>query len=208
MIRLKTTKLKENSMNFFDLLKHRKSIRKFTTEEITEEELEKILFAARSAPIGSNLYKDIHLTVVRNDEVLKSLSEATVKRIQDREKVQKLMGDSQFTPPPLSSNFFYGAPLVIFVSHRKQDIQPSIEYSNVACVTYSMHLATTDLGLGSVFIWAVLESMRKIPELDNTHLLELPEGFEPLLGLAIGHPVDKERNPREDRPDKITVNNI
>ena len=100
---------------------------------------------------------------------------------------------------------FYLAPTVIFVSHRKQDIQPGIEFSNVACVTFSMHMAAANLGLGSVFMWFALESMREIPALDNTAVLNLPKGFEPLLGLAVGYP-DKEVSQRELSLDKISVN--
>ncbi|MDR2487531.1 MAG: hypothetical protein LBD12_06140 [Clostridiales Family XIII bacterium] len=46
--------------------------------------------------------------------------------------------------------------------------------------------------------------MRDIPELDNTHLLNLPEGFTPLLGIAVGHPL-KEPEPRELSAEKIKV---
>jgi nitroreductase len=45
-----------------------------------------------------------------------------------------------------------------------------------------------ELGLGSVFMWHALESMREIPELDNSYLLNLPEDFSPLLGIALGYP--------------------
>jgi len=41
--------------------------------------------------------------------------------------------------------------------------------------------------IGSCFMWFALDSMRRNPELDRTDLLGLPEGFEPLLGLAVGH---------------------
>ena len=51
-----------------------------------------------------------------------------------------------------------------------------------------MHLEATSLGLGSVFMWGALESARMLPEFDRTDLLELPEDFQPLLGLAVGHP--------------------
>jgi hypothetical protein len=85
-------------------------------------------------------------------------------------------------------DIFYHAPLVIFVPHRKRDLQLHIEWANAACVVYSMHLEATSLGLGSVFMWGALESARKYPEYDHTDPLNLPDGFEPLIGLAIGHP--------------------
>jgi nitroreductase len=37
-------------------------------------------------------------------------------------------------------------------------------------------------------MWHALESMREIPELDNSYLLNLPEDFSPLLGIALGYP--------------------
>ena len=30
--------------------------------------------------------------------------------------------------------------------------------------------------------------MREIPSLDHTDLLELPEDFQPVMGLAVGYP--------------------
>jgi len=47
--------------------------------------------------------------------------------------------------------------------------------------------------------------MREIPELDNTAILRLPEGFEPLIGVAVGYPA-VEPGAREISADKITVN--
>lgn len=175
-------------MNYFDLLKYRKSVRKFTDQQITEKELSDILLAANSAPVGSAFFKDIHLIVVQNNDILNKLSQAQNKRFEDKKRMKEILGENSpvldvektiKAPDP-----FYGAPTVIFVSHRNQKIQPGIEYSNVACITFAMHLAATYLGLGSVFLWGVLEAMRELPELDNSFLLNVPDGFSPILGLV------------------------
>ncbi|MDR2517554.1 MAG: nitroreductase family protein, partial [Spirochaetaceae bacterium] len=174
-------------MDFFDVLKHRRSTRKFSGEAITAEHLSRILLAANGAPVGSNMYKDIHLTAAGNRETLNRLSEATAKRFENRAELEKIMGDMKPETVP-AAHFrdpFYGAPLVLFISHRNQTVQPGIEFANAACIAYSVHLAATELGLGSVFIWGALESMRLIPEMDNTRLLRLPDDFTPLLGVAI-----------------------
>ena len=195
-------------MDYFELLGYRKSIRKFTEEKVSQDDLTKILVAANAAPVGSNMYKDVHLTVVRDRGVLDKLSEAAVKRYEDKETMKRIVGDIRESERPEKvTDPFYAAQLVIFVSHRKQDLQPGIEYSNVACIALSMHLAATALGLGSVLMWGSLEAMRVIPELDNTAALELPEGFEPLLGVAFGH-MEKGPIARDIKPDKITLNYI
>jgi hypothetical protein len=56
-------------------------------------------------------------------------------------------------------------------------------------------------------MWHALESMRELPELDNSYLLHVPEGFSPLLGIAIGHPA-KPPAIRELRTDKIKTDYI
>jgi nitroreductase len=193
-------------MDYVELLRSRQSVRRFTPEQISQDHLAAIVAAASGAPVGSNRYEDIHLTVVQRRNVLDKLADAAIKRWEDKDVIRRIVGDNpgagierKMTDP------FYGAPTVIFVSHRKQDIQPGIEFANVACVAGFMHLDAANLGLGSVLMWIALESMRAIPALDNTAILRLPDGFEPLLGVAVGHPAGNV-SAREARADKISVN--
>ena len=76
-------------MDYFELMKRRTSSRKFTEEQITEEELAKILDAGMRAPVGSNRYKDLHFTVVEDSDVLQKLAEAAVIRRSNTEERQK-----------------------------------------------------------------------------------------------------------------------
>ena len=194
-------------MDYFELLRHRRSNRRFTREQISDEELSSLLLAANAAPVGSAMYGDIHLTVVQNRGILQELSLAAMQRSRDKAELDKIRGKLRAAGEQSVFDPFYGAPTVIFVSHRRQKLQPGIEFSNVACVTYSMHLAASELGLCSVFSWYALESMRMLPELDRSSLLQLPEDFEALLGLSVGHFVHPPRE-REIGLEKISVNYI
>lgn len=196
-------------MDFEKVLNLRQSTRKYQDKQITEEELEKILNAANKAPIGSNKYDDVHITVVQNQEVILKLCEAAWERFSKRQKLEEIAGDTvdKAKSRELHNNLFYDAPTVIFVSHRKQDLQPGIEWANVTSIINQMHLKATDLGLGSVYMWGALESMRIIPELDNTKLLNLPEGFKPLIALAVGYPIE-ELKEHSIRHKNITINKI
>ena len=181
-------------MDYYELLKKRTSSRKFTDEALTEEEIAKILEAGALAPVGSNRYKDLHFTVVQDKEVLRKLAEASLIRRSNTKEMAAIINNVSNADEILEQSNaydpFYHAAAVIFISHRKQDLEPHIEWCNVASVTLAMHLATVELGLGSCFMWFALDSMRRIPELDHTDLLNLPEDFEPLLGLAVGHIVE------------------
>lgn len=192
-------------MDFDQILSWRQSTRTYEDRQITGEQVEKILAAANRAPVGSNLYKDIHITVVQDKETLLTLCEAAWKRFSSKEKVREIAGDTAEGTNLHRPNLFYGAPTVFFVSHRVQDVQPGIDWANVTSVTALMHLEATDLGLGSVFMWGALESMRLFPELDHTSLLELPQGFTPLIGLAVGHPA-RALGPSKKRHAPIAVN--
>ena len=157
--------------------------------------------------MGSNLNEDIRITVVRDRSVLAELAAAMKRRREDKaalaritEKIPDKGGIAQGGFDP-----FYGAPVVFIVSHRKQDLQPGIEFSNVMSVAMMMHLEATELGLGSVFMWGSLEAMRMYPEYDRSSVLQLPQDFRPLLGLAVGYPAQPAES-REIDPDKFTVN--
>jgi len=196
-------------VDFFELLTHRCSVRKFTDQPVSREAIDRIVLAANSAPVGSNLYRDLHLTVVRDRDVLHKLGEAARYRLKDKATMRAITKTIPGQEEPKKKDFdpFYGASVVIFVSHRKQDLQPGIEYCNVASVVQTMHLAATELGLSSVFMWGSMEAMRIYPQFDNTDLLHLPENFEPLLALAIGYG-EKDIAPRVLNDQKISRNDV
>lgn len=193
-------------MNYFDLLSARSSCRKYTDEPVSREELIRILLAANAAPIGSNRTEDIHLTVVEDRGVLDQLAECMKRRREDKLAMANITEKIKDEHAKPQSNFdpFYGAPMVIFISHRDQTIQPGIEFCNVTTVAMAIHLAATELGLGSVFMWGSLEAMRMYPEYDNTAALQLPKGFKPLLGVAIGHAA-AEKPAKDLRSDNFTI---
>ena len=176
-------------IDYLELAKTRSSCRKYTDEPVSDEDIHKIILAANAAPVGSSRFDDIHLTVVKDRKVLDALAEAVQERFKDKKTIAKIIGEVNGPEVPTKGKDdpFYHAPVVIFISHRKQDLQPRIEWANVSAVAYSMHLEATSLGLGSVFMWGALEAARVLPAFDRTDLLELPEDFQPLLGLAVGH---------------------
>ena len=77
-------------MEFEKLIRMRQSTRKYQEKE----HLEKIIDAANRAPVGSNLYQDIHLTVVQDQNVLIKLCEAAWKRFSTKQKIEEIAGDT------------------------------------------------------------------------------------------------------------------
>lgn len=193
-------------MEFGKVMRLRQSTRAFLDTPLDEKQIAYLIEAANLAPVGSKLYRDVHITVIRDRALMRKLCEAAWVRFSSKEKLKEVSGDADVVATDEKCpDLFYGAPVVFMVSHRKQTLQPGIEWANVTSLVSQMHLAATDLGLGSVFMWGALESMRMFPEYDNTALLALPEGFEPLLGLAVGYPA-KALSERAPTHGDITVN--
>lgn len=174
-------------MNFKKVLLTRQSTRDYKDEQLTTDEVASILTAGMHAPVGRGQYQNLHITVVQDQAVLDRMCEATWARLALEKKVMELKGEDSSVLPE-NPNVFFGAPTVIFVSHKGLGAPTGIAWSNAISVVNQMHLEATNLGLGSCYVWGALDAMRTIPALDHTDLLELPEGFTPLCALAVGYP--------------------
>ena len=155
-------------MTGMDSIFSRKSIRSYTGELPTNEELDQILCACYAAPVGMGRFDSLHITVVKDREYLAQL-EAEAGRQLGREDYHPL----------------YGAPvLVIFSSVFPGIPTDNSSYSNCAILAQNAALAAVSLGLGTCHIWGAIRALNKAP-----HLLEklhLPEGFAPCCAVTLG----------------------
>ena len=177
-------------MNTFDAILSRKSVRSYTGEPITDEQLEKILLAGNAAPIAMGKYGDVHLTIVTNPELLERINVA---------------GGTMFGDP--ARKVLYGAPTLVVVSAVVPEELPqaNVAFSNAAIVVENMALAATDLGVGNVLIWGAIRAVNL--DADLVAAFELPEGFTPCCALALGQS-EVAYEVREVPADKIARNVI
>ena len=88
-------------MNTLEAICSRKSIRSYTGQQISDDQLASILKAANAAPVGRGRYDTLHMTVVRNAQLLASIDANAAEDPGDH---------------PL-----YGTPLLIVVSSSTSD---------------------------------------------------------------------------------------
>ena len=60
---------REGNMDYAKILEIRQSTRGFKPEQLSAGQIEAILDAGMHAPVGSNLYENVHITVVKNQEI-------------------------------------------------------------------------------------------------------------------------------------------
>ena len=152
-----------------ELLRHRRSIRRFQDQPVEPEKLNLLLEAALRAPSskGNNPWEFI---VVTDQEALKKLS------------VAKAHG----------ATLLGGAPLAIMVCADPAKSDVWVEDAAIAATL--IHLEATDLGLGSCWVQIRLRQRE-----DNTSsqayladLMGLPDGMMVLAIIGIGYPMEQK----------------
>lgn len=172
-------------MELTTILNTRKSIRSFTGEAAPAASLKKILHAANASPVGLAKYESVHLTVVKNKELLAGIE-----------------NNASLAFKMENHSFLYNAPELIIVSTAATD---NVGYSNAAIIAHNMALAAVDEGVGVCHIWGCIRPLAANPEL--LAKLNIPEGFTPTCAVAIGK-TDETYEPREIPEDRISINTI
>ena len=174
-------------METLEAVAKRTSTRKFKEIQISEENLQAILKAGMSAPVGSGLYESLHITVIQDMNILNIIGDAVT------EMIYKKFGKR------MDKNF--GAHTMIVVS-SKPAVFPGIEYANAACVIENMAIAATSLGIDNV-VWAGPTTViSKNTEISNA--IHIPDNFNPILCISFGYGVEVN----EPKNHKIMTNRI
>lgn len=173
-------------MNTFETLYSRKSVRNYTGESISDEQLKEILKAAYAAPVGGRKYENLNLTVITNKDFLDRWEQAVC---------------TTFNRP--GTHPFNGAPTVILVSSATP--MNNANYSNAAIVVHNMALAAVELGVGACHIWGAVAALDEHPDLVAE--MNLPEGMVPCCAITLG--VTEEKFVLREIPDeRIKTNYI
>lgn len=168
-------------MELMDVMALRKSSRAYKKDALTEAQIETLLEAGAMAPVGRALYETLHYTVVTDEAVLKEISDKAL------EAAGNVGG-----PDPL-----YGAPVFILIS-TKTEMANGIGIANASCVIDHMHMAATEMGLGSCYIWGCMQPFKANPEM--AQIFKLPEGFTPVAGLIVGYTeAEAKKRPVENK---------
>lgn len=153
-------------MELNEVLLKRRSIRKFTEEPVSKEDILKLLHAGMSGPSACNK-TPWEFFVITNPDVL--------------EKLRKAAKFSKIT-----------APLAIVVCGNLSKALPlqfaSFWIQDCSAATENILLKATDLGLGAV--WCGVHPM-KTAEKNVREALSLSDKLVPLNIIHIGHPAEE-----------------
>ena len=160
-----------------DTIKSRRSVRDFTDKPVSKDKINTILDAGRWAPSGLNNQPWRYIMV------------------QERDTIEEIATCTHY------GNVVLGAPLLIavFLDH-------DAEYSYVkdaqaiGASIQNMLLACCELGLGAVWLSEILNQKEKV-----NSILDAPDSLELMAVLAIGHPVEVEKDHTSTRKGIVDV---
>lgn len=167
-------------MDVLQAIMTRRSIRRFTGEVITDEQLDTILRAGFQAPSAHNI-QPWHFVVVKDKELH--------EKISDFHKYAKMLPGA-------------GCGIIVCGDEEKQPSRGFL-VEDCSAAIQNMLLAAHGMGLGAV--WCGLYDSGNLVE-NVRELLELPNNIIPIGMVVVGNK-DEERNPsnRYDA-DKIHYN--
>ena len=168
---------KGKTMNLYDLLMKRRSVRVFKDQEIPESIIEQLLDVANNAPSGGNI-QPLSIILVRNPEGRKKLAEFSG-------------GQPWVRNAPLSMIFcldFYRVKK--WAEMCQTDFRGEvainhflIAYADLMVAAQNVVVLAESFGLGSVYIGSIQHEIE-----ETRNFFDIPLYFLPLMILSIGYP--------------------
>lgn len=160
-------------MEVFEAIKKRRSIRKFDpSKKVTDEQIERLLEAARWAPSAGNLQSWFFM-VVRNQKIKDRLAEAA-------------NGQEIIAQAPVV--FVCCADLERSSSRYGDRGKTLYAIQDATIASQNIWLAVTEMGLGAVWIGAFDEKW-------IAQALDLPKHLCPIAIMPIGYPAESPKAP-------------
>ncbi len=184
--------MKKRAREFYESIRHRRSVRHFSDRDVPREVIESCLAAAGTSPSGANL-QPWHFVVVSDPEIKKQISEAVEKeeRLFYTQRAPKEWLDAL---EPLGTStekpFLRNAPYLIVIFQKKYGLLPDGSKLKLYYSKESVGIAT------GILITAVhhagLVSLTHTPSPMGflNEILERPENESPFLILVVGYPED------------------
>ena len=195
------------SLSFLNLIKNRRSVKEYSSKEVSKEALSRILEGARWAPSAHNA-QPWRFIIIRDSLTKQRLAKAMASRWNQDMSKNGILKERRESLIKASVELFENAPIIIIVcltmdnmeeypDERRKKIEYVMAVQSVAAAIENMLLAAEGEGLGSCWFCAPLfcqDVVRKT--------LRIPKHIDPQALITLGYPANKPnpppRKPLED----------
>lgn len=175
-------KEERESMNspVLEAIYRRRSIREFTDEQVSQEQLHEIVRAGMWAPSGLN-NQPWRFVIIRNPEIKEQMAQQTHY-----------------------GHIVRGADALIAVYLCKDDMYDAVkDHQAAGACMQNMLLAVEALELGAVWLGQILKNKAEV-----NRILGLADNFDLMAVIALGHPLNHNQKSRRKQISELLLKEI
>jgi nitroreductase len=185
-------------MELLELIKHRRSIRRYTDQPVSRQELEKIIEAGVYAPNAGGGQRSM-IVGVNNAKLVEQIGRLNLACMDRSRLAGGYVSKEQpsIIDDPTIRSGFYGAPALAIVFAQKNFLY---SIPDAFCAAENMVLMATELGLSSCIVARGEETFLSPEGAEMLQRWDIPENMVACCFVIIGHhsgdyPAEKPRKP-------------
>eukprot|EP01090_Pellita_catalonica_P012059 TRINITY_DN253_c0_g1_i4.p2 TRINITY_DN253_c0_g1~~TRINITY_DN253_c0_g1_i4.p2 ORF type:complete len:216 (-),score=24.90 TRINITY_DN253_c0_g1_i4:489-1136(-) len=191
----KTTYSGSQREAIIDNILTRRSIRKYTDQQVSKAQLDTVMKSALFAPSALNK-QPWEVRVIQNQELLTEINNRFLNYAQGKE----FQGSAaRYREPGFS--IFHSAPTLIVIARNKSS---NISYLDSGIILQNILLSAHAIDLGTCPLGTLVPILNLEENKDILELLNIPEGFEVAINVALGYPDEQPVAPKR-YPDRIKI---
>lgn len=187
---------------FFDTIKNRRSVRKFTSTPVPREHITRILEAAALAPTANNR-QPWKFLVIQDPGAIQAIKQASIEL-----DVQEYMYETEYTPETLArrrekvknhyENIFSAPAYIIVFTDSYEKYSHYNSHDGPSAAAY-ICLSARALGYGSLY------ATESISDAAIRKVITVPVKYTFVCGVAIGVPESWPKMPSKKSLDELVV---
>jgi len=175
-----------NKSAIIDNILQRRSIRKFTEQQVSQEQLDTIMKCAIYAPSALNK-QTWEIRVVQNPKIIEEINKRFLAYAQGKE----FQGSAaRYREPDFS--IMHHAPTLIVMAGEKGSPNTKLD---AGLALQNILLSSNALGLGTCPLGTLVPVLNLPENADILKLLNLPENHEVTINIALGYPDESPTAP-------------
>lgn len=190
-------------MALMDIIKARHSIRKYTNEQISREDLEKILEAGNFAPNAGGGQRSM-MVAIRNKELATHIGKMNVAHFDRTHLAGSYVSKEQPSTidDPTIKNGFYDAPTVVCVFCQDNFM---FKTADAFCMMENMVLQATESGIASCIISRGYETFDSEEERRLMCEWGVPDGYTCQEFVIFGYIDGEQPHSKPRKPGRVKI---
>lgn len=186
-----------------DLIKKRHSIRKYTSEQISKEDLEKILEAGNFAPNAGGGQRSM-MVAIHNADITRRVGSMNMASFNRQGLLGSYVSKEQpsVIDDPNIADGFYGAPTVIAIFAQSNFM---FRVADAFCMAENMILQATELGIASCMISRGEETFDSEEGQKLMREWEVPSNYTCQCFVILGYIDGEEPQTKPRKPGRVKI---